>query len=799
MSKISHKAKLCLALVCSAPACTAEENPEPPATGEVHAALDESAHVQLCGDWWNPFSDPKRWQQEFCGPLSTDLEDSRVAAFDKVQERFDVVVGYIRSVVRISPKLPFPSPETMRAVEAVNEGIFSWFAATEGRYNDYERYVSAEAARDELSGILSNYRWRGQRLRKDKAAALEATRSTIVAGKLDGPSAEIAALHGAVDDLASQLRTGTRDVAALEERVTAAASRVSALRGQELALFNKASEFVSRASASNLAGLPAIQQELEQWYEGATAQIDELIGEAGVTASDVGWTMSPLKEAFAARATFFASNGLTAPKVESKSAAALSRASAYGVRLRTWVDDVHAALSAGLTARKEALIAAAADQKTRDTFARNTQLKASELFTREANRLVSEASAAFPKTPHLAAPLLSEKVATLTTFLQLEPLCSTESTPTESFRQTGCVALQRQFSRAKSTLNVSIPALLRLNVSTLRRNAIDAAHLAAIESKLAAGATYEAALLADAAFFAIDPLPAAAQVPPPAPASAMLTRSGPERSLQAAVVTKSLEPYEIPEQVRQACKIEHQSRCLISAVITRTEAVKQDERERAATLAVRDAVNKLAKQNTLTEATLTQAIDAQSSFPGDDRSTLLEAFQGTQRTLAQHQAALLAAKQSYNAAAVELEQRVARLEQLPALQPFMAEDVVPSVLDQELPSVALPALSTSVVSNDALAALLTAYSDNVLGALARAQDGAGVTNYAQFFVTAQAWLRNMEFVERLVEIRRVLAPAEVGLVAGQSERVDAAIAPFVDAAGWYDHQVYLKDPRDPGL
>lgn len=164
-----------------------------------------------------------------------------------------------------------------------------------------------------------------------------------------------------------------------------------------------------------------------------------------------------------------------------------------------------AKVRAGLRARREALIALAADQATRDTFAKANFATASKNYLDEANARVAVLWANGETSPTLKYPLYAAKVDLYEKFLQLEGACSTAALAASSWMSAGCTAMQPSFARVRSWFADTLPGTLRMRVLLLRRKGADARLLADVETQLTAGKLKAAAVAHDAALRALDP------------------------------------------------------------------------------------------------------------------------------------------------------------------------------------------------------------------------------------------------------------------------------------------------------
>ncbi|AFE04955.1 hypothetical protein COCOR_02976 [Corallococcus coralloides DSM 2259] len=154
----------------------------------------------------------------------------------------------------------------------------------------------------------------------------------------------------------------------------------------------------------------------------------------------------------------------------------------------------------GMKQRREALIALEADQATRQALADEAFLTASQRFLSDVTTRSTQLWQVAPKSTVLKLSFLSEKFDQMESYLQFEPACAPPAAGARSWREAGCIAMRRDFSRVRSWRTSTLPGTLRLNVAMMRQaGSVPAAMLAEVETLTTAGQFKAAATVHDAA------------------------------------------------------------------------------------------------------------------------------------------------------------------------------------------------------------------------------------------------------------------------------------------------------------
>lgn len=291
-----------------------------------------------------------------------------------------------------------------------------------------------------------------------------------------------------------QMTTVQTDYAAL-------ARRFEAYKATETTLIADLTAFSTRASAASLDTLPSLEDELFAYRQTADEVPDTFTLDAARLAARTEQVDAAMRPHLLLYETLLDSNLGGVPEPAAEAQRSIANMIAYCDQRRLQMDREVAKLLRGIRERREALmiIDQAPDATTRSAFRRAALVRAGGAFLREATKQTSEVSKAPPTTTKHRYPLWTQKYDRYQAFLKLEPLCGTAPNPAQSWRGTGCIAMQREFNTARAYTSTTIPRAIRAVIPQLRRNGVPEADLVAIEALLTEGRTREAAVRYDGA------------------------------------------------------------------------------------------------------------------------------------------------------------------------------------------------------------------------------------------------------------------------------------------------------------
>lgn len=268
--------------------------------------------------------------------------------------------------------------------------------------------------------------------------------------------------------------------------------------GEEAEAANFAS-LAQQASNTTLATLPGIEAAILAAARAASTAPNDLLLDVMRLSAELQQIELQYRAGLAPLANFIASHGTSIPDMTGGAIRSLAAMEVYIQRRSARNDATANSLLDGVEVRRQALIALAASEEARATLAQTRLLAASTTFNDDATARIAELWRTPPMNTTLNLPYLSERYDRFTTFLQLEPLCNTD---TAAWRETGCIALRRHFNTARTYLTNTIPMLVRMGVATMRTKGVDPTLLDGIQAKLTSGdvratvAAYDGALRA---------------------------------------------------------------------------------------------------------------------------------------------------------------------------------------------------------------------------------------------------------------------------------------------------------------
>ncbi|SEU37837.1 hypothetical protein SAMN05443572_112255 [Myxococcus fulvus] len=275
-------------------------------------------------------------------------------------------------------------------------------------------------------------------------------------------------------------------------------------RGTEAAVFAQLEDIAQRASTSTIAQMGPLQLELVTLARTESQRPQALWMES----RRLGNALSQLQTLHQARlahyADFTTRHAIPQVNLTERSGVILNNIAGYSDARYARVAEVVKKLLQGLTQRQTALVAAQADLATRQTMANAATLKASQEFLASANARTTALWQLPPRSQTLNLFFLATKHVDFESILQLEPLCLHVGPNATGWMESGCIALRRQFTSARNYLNTTLPNMVRLNVTQMRRAGVNEALLVDVETHLNNGNLRQAVLSHDVALRASD-------------------------------------------------------------------------------------------------------------------------------------------------------------------------------------------------------------------------------------------------------------------------------------------------------
>ncbi|RKH36532.1 hypothetical protein D7Y13_00265 [Corallococcus praedator] len=293
----------------------------------------------------------------------------------------------------------------------------------------------------------------------------------------------------------------------LAPQVVTLANRFSAYKATEAATTAKLHALASQGSAADLQGLVTVQLDAVDLAHQESAESSAIAMEAVRLRVLLAELQEDYVEQLAPHKDFIARRGLRMGDLVDGELEMLGGIEGYaGSRLRKVLTGVDTLLE-GMKQRRDALIGLEANAATRQALADAAFLTASQRFLDDVTSRSTKLWQVAPRSTVLKLSLLAEKFDQMDAYLQFEPACAPPQAGQRSWREAGCVAMRRDFSRVRSWMTSTLPGTLRINVAMMRQaGTVPAALLTDVEAKLATGQLKTAAMVHDAALRVSDGL-----------------------------------------------------------------------------------------------------------------------------------------------------------------------------------------------------------------------------------------------------------------------------------------------------
>ncbi|WP_342379108.1 hypothetical protein NVS55_06765 [Myxococcus stipitatus] len=289
-------------------------------------------------------------------------------------------------------------------------------------------------------------------------------------------------------------------LAALAPEVVALANRFAAYKATEPATTTALRTLAAQGSAANLQGLVTVQLDAVALAQQESGEASALAMEAVRLRTRLGLLQDEYVTSLQRDKAFIAQRGLLMGDLVDGELEMLGGIAGYSDSRRRKVLTAVDRLLEGMKQRRDALIGLEADAATRQSLADAAFLTASQRFLDDVTARSTQLWKVAPKSTVLKLTFLSEKFDQMESYLQFEPACAPPAAGQRSWRETGCVAMRRDFSRVRTWMTSTLPGTLRLNVAMMRNaGTVPAALLLEVEAKLAAGQLKDAATVHDAA------------------------------------------------------------------------------------------------------------------------------------------------------------------------------------------------------------------------------------------------------------------------------------------------------------
>jgi hypothetical protein len=308
---------------------------------------------------------------------------------------------------------------------------------------------------------------------------------------------EMARTRLVMAELQPILARAQRDMQAVEPAYTATVTRFQTLKQSEAGVATSLTTLATSAGTADLQGIAAAKQTLASLEHDEVARCNSFQLETVRVRAQVSAIQESFERQLSPYADFLRQKGLRPEVLVDTAARSLGSMVAYCDERRSRFLEATARLREQLRLRTDGLVIQRADQATRDTIAQAALLQSSTTFLEEANGRIEELWRVPAKSTRLKLPYLLDQYDAFASFLQLEPACVSQGA--SGWMQAGCIALTRNFQRARTYSTTTMPMTMRFNVPALRRGGADTRLIQALEGALAAGDVRAACVAHDAA------------------------------------------------------------------------------------------------------------------------------------------------------------------------------------------------------------------------------------------------------------------------------------------------------------
>lgn len=757
---------------------------------------------QLCGDALSYYDDSVGPIPEACQPLQSDpkslwnkirndLENRSRPWINKSSDP-EMMDGEITLRFRFAPGSEPDSVEELEELFAQQDRIIDFI----GKQKDPG--TSRAATREEylrvLQGLIESLDDQSEGLREKSQQHINTMRQRLLALGTDDEQIALVTEVSELADLEALFDATELSLSSLTTPAAEAIQGFSSLKARQATLSRKALDLSKRASKTTAATLPALQTELTNWSNTESEPAADLMLDASRVVGQLGSTYRDFDARIERFEAVLSAGSITKPKFGDLAQTTHSGIASYAMAWEAFVGETFEQLQRGLKLRSEALQQAAADEATRVTFAKTQHLQAATDFLNEANQRSSQLLALPPKTVSLKAMVLAGKLDEVSALLELEPLCVAEKLAVESWRESGCVALRRDFARGRTFAEKTVPALIRANITLLRRAGVPADQLTPIESELAQNRVRAAAVLSDAVILANDTLPFIAAeapiAPPPGVAAKAIAPDGVAAKALALMAAPAAESVgTITSAITKECAAR---RCQVICDIQNARALLRRRGDYQASQIAEEAALQALETDLLalldkplskiTEAAVRAVLDAHTDVDQRVRDNLLAVFTGLKESLAELEAEVKAARKSLGEQATRLEQLSSQIAGLPKFDPSKAEQFELSL--GPVPDVDVPAVSTPAPVEGAAAAYV-AYGDLLTQRLSTSVVAGKVSDRSAYLGELSAWQQNSSDLRLVIGRRAASHPVETRALAAANARVTTFNTVHASSTGWF--------------
>jgi hypothetical protein len=275
------------------------------------------------------------------------------------------------------------------------------------------------------------------------------------------------------------------------------AGRHEVYRATEAGVFAGISQIATQASTADLSALASLKVQLAAQSDNENRTPQLLILDAKRVQWDLANVQASYEAGLAPYTTYLAEKSLPVLDHTGAPRAGMSNVVAYAEGRIRRVNDAVRTIYDGIRRREAALSLAAADAITRDSVRAADAAQRESEFLDEITARVSDIWK-LPPTGALNLPLQTERMTTMTAFLQLEGVCQNLN-DAATWRAPGCQKVAAEATKIRTYLTQTLPFTLRFGVQKMRAAGTFAAEiLTEIETKVTTGELVQAVHMYDA-------------------------------------------------------------------------------------------------------------------------------------------------------------------------------------------------------------------------------------------------------------------------------------------------------------
>jgi hypothetical protein len=463
-----------LLLVASGASVACSSSPVSESPAETASALREGVQGIVCSHFrrYGSPDQPQFDDAEQCAPFGSDLAPlydfakEQSIAQGRLRWQFAIATPVLSFDVRTEPWWTFDDDASVTQFVAEQDRLINFLAAktTVGPPDlnadtiDRSGAVALQALYDALATGVERLERQSRSVRRQRRAVannvddgLAALRAHLLGRAVDPSRRDAVLARASAETIRRQLDALLPSALALPPTLQSSVVAFTTLRDQTPASNDKIRALVEKGSSAALTEIAAVEQSVRDWSAREISLCDSVSREARAASVEARTLASDVHSAAASFGAVRA-QGIDVPPLSENVAGATDAMATWAELRKADVRALAQDIVSGLFERKEALLQAATDDATRDTFVKTRLLKASQLFTEEQTRRSEELLRLPPRTMRLKAPLLAEKLDAAIAYAQLRTTCDGSPLDAVAWRFAGCQILVRNANEHRAAL-----------------------------------------------------------------------------------------------------------------------------------------------------------------------------------------------------------------------------------------------------------------------------------------------------------------------------------------------------------